>query len=35
MVKKYLDVNVYEATLKRIEYIFNEFDNILIAFSRW
>lgn len=25
--------NVYEATQERIEYIFNEFDNILVAFS--
>lgn len=33
MAKKYLDKNVYEAALERIEYIFNEFDNVLIAFS--
>lgn len=26
-------MNVYEATLKRLEFIFNEFDNILVAFS--
>jgi len=31
--KKYLNKNVYEATLERLEYIFNEFDNILVAFS--
>lgn len=33
MAKRYLDKNVYEATKERIEYIFNEFDNILVAFS--
>lgn len=33
MAKKYLDINVYEAAQKRIEYIFKEFDNILVAFS--
>ena len=33
MAKEYLNINVYDATLERIEYIFNEFDNILIAFS--
>ena len=33
MAKKYLDINVYEAAQKRIEYIFNEFDNVLVAFS--
>ncbi len=32
-MKKYLDKNVYEATQERIEYIFNEFDNVLVAFS--
>lgn len=26
-------MNVYEAALKRIEYIFNEFDNVYVAFS--
>lgn len=31
--KKYLNFNVYDATLNRLEYIFNEFDNILVAFS--
>ncbi len=25
--------NVYKATLKRLEYIFNEFDNIYVSFS--
>lgn len=33
MDKKYLDINVYEATQERIEYIFNEFENVLVAFS--
>lgn len=33
MAKNYLDINVYEAAKKRIEYIFNEFDNVLVAFS--
>ena len=32
-VKKYLKLNVYQATQKRLEYIFNEFENICIAFS--
>lgn len=32
-MKKYLDKNVFEATQERIEYIFNEFDNVLVAFS--
>lgn len=31
--KKYLNLNVYDATQRRLEYIFNEFDNILVAFS--
>lgn len=33
MAKRYLDKNVYEAAIERIEYIFNEFDNVLVAFS--
>lgn len=33
MGKKYLNKNVYSATLERLEYIFNEFENILVAFS--
>lgn len=33
MAKEYLEINVYEATKKRIEYLFNEFDNVLVAFS--
>ena len=33
MSKKYLDKNVYDAAQERIAYIFNEFDNILVAFS--
>lgn len=33
MGKKYLKQNVYEMAVKRIEYAFNEFDNVLVAFS--
>lgn len=33
MGKRYLNQNVYEATQERLKYIFNEFDNILVAFS--
>ena len=33
MAKKYLGINVYDAAMQRIEYIFKEFDNVLIAFS--
>lgn len=33
MGKKYLNIDVYTATQRRLEYIFNEFNNILIAFS--
>lgn len=33
MAKRYLDINVYDATIKRLEYLFNEFDNVLISFS--
>lgn len=33
MGKKYLDCNVYEATQKRLEFIFNEFGNVLVSFS--
>lgn len=32
-MKKYCNVNVYEATQKRLKYIFNEFDEVCIAFS--
>lgn len=32
-MKTYTNQNVYEATQERIEFLFNEFDNILIAFS--
>lgn len=31
--KNYLNINVYEATQKRLKYIFDEFDNVLVAFS--
>ena len=33
MAKKYLDINVYEAARERIKYIFEEFENVLVAFS--
>lgn len=33
MGKKYLETNVYEEAQKRIAYIFDEFDNVLVAFS--
>lgn len=32
-MKLYQDSNVYEAALERLEFIFNHFENILIAFS--
>lgn len=32
MVKK-ASLNVYDAAIKRIEYLFNEFDNVLVSFS--
>lgn len=31
--KKYLDIDVYTATQQRLKYIFDEFDNVLVAFS--
>lgn len=33
MGKKYLSKNVYDAAQSRISFIFNEFDNVLVAFS--
>lgn len=32
-VKHYLDENVYQAAQKRMDYIFHEFDNVMVAFS--
>lgn len=32
-MKHYLEENVYEATKKRLEYIFSRFDHIVVAFS--
>lgn len=32
-MKRYINKNVYEATQERLEFIFNEFDNILVSFS--
>ena len=33
MSKIYVNDNVYQATQKRLEYIFNEFDKVIVAFS--
>lgn len=33
MSKKYLDKNVYEASIERMDYIFKNFENIYISFS--
>ena len=33
MIKRYLDLNVYEALLERFHFIFQEFDSIYISFS--
>ncbi len=33
MHKKYLDKNVYEKALERLDFIFKEFDNIVVSFS--
>lgn len=33
MAKKYLNKNVYELSQERIKYLFDEFDNVLVAFS--
>jgi len=33
MAKKYLDLDVYSAAKNRINYIFNEFENIVVSFS--
>ncbi len=33
MHKQYTDKNVYEATLERLRFIFEEFDNIFVSFS--
>lgn len=33
MIKSYMDVDVYEAFQNRMDYIFQEFDNIYISFS--
>ena len=31
--KTYTNINVYEAAQKRLDYIFGEFDRVLVAFS--
>lgn len=33
MEKRFLDINVYEALQQRLDYIFQEFDNIYVSFS--
>lgn len=33
MPKRFIDKNVYEAAVDRIEYLFGEFDRVLVAFS--
>lgn len=33
MAKNYVEQNVYEATMDRVKYLFDEFENVLIAFS--
>lgn len=32
-MKKYLDINVYDALQERLKFIFNNFDNIYVSFS--
>lgn len=32
-MRNYLNKTTYEATMERIEYIFNEFDNVMVSFS--
>ncbi|MBC9722699.1 MAG: hypothetical protein H9W82_15880 [Lactobacillus sp.] len=32
-MKRYLKENVYQATIKRLEYIFSKFDHVIVAFS--
>lgn len=32
-MKKYLDINVYEATQNRLKYVFENFENIYVSFS--
>ncbi len=33
MIRKYLEINVYEALQERLHYLFSEFDNIFVSFS--
>ena len=33
MVRRYLDINVYDALMQRLDFIFREFDNIYVSFS--
>ena len=33
MEKRYLNKNVYEAAKERVEYIYSEFDKVIVAFS--
>lgn len=33
MIREYMEENVYEAVQNRLQYIFQEFDNIYLSFS--
>ena len=33
MSKQYLSENVFDATQRRLEFIFREFDNVYVSFS--
>ena len=33
MKRQYLDINVYDAAMKRFEYLFSEFENVFVSFS--
>lgn len=33
MQRKYKNIDVYEAFLRRLDFIFQEFDNIYVSFS--
>ena len=33
MIREYMQQNVYEALQKRLQFIFEEFDNVYISFS--
>ncbi len=33
MIRKYVNQNVYDATQERLQFLFEEFDNIYVSFS--